>query len=83
VSVGSVLFIDANQYLDLYRTVGGEKLLAPLQEQQGHILVTAQIVDEVHRRKVSVTAGFWPSRLTNLSRTTEPLLAFPLGPWTP
>ena len=65
-----MLFIDANQYLDLYRTVGGEKLLAPLQEQQGHILVTTQVVDEVHRRKVDVTAGFLTAKVNEPKRNT-------------
>ena len=58
MSVKGVLFIDANQYLNLYRIVSGKKLLAALQEQQAHILVTAQVVDEVHRQKVKVTASF-------------------------
>ena len=39
-------------------TVGGEKLLALLQEQQAHILVTSQVVKEVQRQKVKVTASF-------------------------
>lgn len=58
MSVKGVLFIDANQYLDLYRIVSGKKLLAALQEQRVYILVTAQVVDEVHRQKVKVTASF-------------------------
>jgi hypothetical protein len=63
VSIKSVLFIDANQYLDLYRTVGGEKLLAALQEQQGHIFVTVQVVDEVYRQKLSATATFLAAKV--------------------
>ena len=58
MSVRGLLFIDANQYLDLYRTIGGEKLLAPLQEQQSHIFVTTQVVDEVHRQKLKATESF-------------------------
>jgi hypothetical protein len=77
VSIKNVLFIDANQYLDLYRTVGGEKLLAPLQEQQGHILVTTQVVDEVYRRKLGVTAGFLAAKVSEskLNSTAAPDLA--------
>jgi hypothetical protein len=62
VTVRGVLFIDANQYLDLYRTIGGEKLLAPLQEQQTHIFVTTQVVDEVQRQKVKITESFLAAR---------------------
>src|SRR5713226_9825700 len=46
--------------------VSGEKLLAPLQEQQDHILVTAQVVDEVHRQKVKVTAISLTDRVKKL-----------------
>jgi hypothetical protein len=53
-----MLFIDAHQYLDLYRLKDGQKLLGPLQKQQDHLFVTAQIADEVCRRKVEVAAEF-------------------------
>ena len=58
VSVKDVLFIDANQYLGLYGIPSGKKLLAALQEKRDHIFVTAQVVDEVNRNKVKVTAVF-------------------------
>jgi len=58
VSVKDVLFIDANQYLGLYGIPSGKKLLATLQEKRDHIFVTAQVVDEVNRNKVKVTAVF-------------------------
>jgi PIN domain len=58
VSVKGLIFIDANQYLNLYAIPSGKILLAALQEQRGHILVTTQVVDEVHRNKVKVTASF-------------------------
>ena len=64
VRINSALFVDANQYLDLYRTVGGERLLAPLQEQQDHIFVTAQVVDEVYRRKLGATAHFLAAKVS-------------------
>jgi len=54
----AVLLIDANKYLDLYRTDKGRKLLAPLSEQASHIFVTQQIVDEVQRNKLRAAADF-------------------------
>jgi PIN domain-containing protein len=56
VSVKGVVFVDANQYLDLYRTVSGKKLLPALEEQRDFIFVTEQVVDEVYRNKVSAAA---------------------------
>jgi hypothetical protein len=66
----SLLFIDANKYLDLYRTGQGKKLLAPLGEQADHIFVTQKVVEEVRHNKILVAADFlkqqfgglkWPS----------------------
>lgn len=54
----ALLLIDANKYLDLYRTDKGRKLLAPLSEQAPYIFVTQQIVDEVQRNKLSAAADF-------------------------
>src|SRR5690554_5026119 len=54
--IDAVLLIDANKYLDLYRTDKGRKLLAPLSEQASHIFVTQQIVDEVQRNKLRAAA---------------------------
>ncbi|MDN3524664.1 PIN domain-containing protein [Halomonas sabkhae] len=56
--IDAVLLIDANKYLDLYRTDKGRKLLAPLSEQASHIFVTQQIVDEVQRNKLRAAADF-------------------------
>ena len=58
MSVKGMLFIDANQYLDLYRMLSGKDLLPALEEQRDYIFVTAQVVDEVHREKVKVAASF-------------------------
>jgi ribosome biogenesis SPOUT family RNA methylase Rps3 len=52
------IFIDSNQYLDLYRVVEGKKLLSLLQEQRDYIFVTVQIVEEVQRNKLQVMAKF-------------------------
>jgi len=56
--IDAMLLIDANKYLDLYRTDKGRKLLAPLSEQASHIFVTQQIVDEVQRNKLRAAADF-------------------------
>jgi PIN domain len=57
-NIYGVLFIDANQYIDLYRTHTGKSQLAALKEQQDYIFVTEGVVDEVHRNKVREAAGF-------------------------
>ncbi|MBS9405624.1 DUF4935 domain-containing protein, partial [Halomonas sp. TRM85114] len=54
----ALLFIDANKYLDLYRTDKGRKLLAPLAEQASYVFVTQQVVDEVERNKLGAAAEF-------------------------
>ena len=71
-----VLFIDANQYLNLYRTGTGKKLLAPLKEQQDHIFVTMQIVDEVQRNKVTVAASVLEEALKDVRNFSVPDLLF-------
>ncbi len=65
-----LLFIDANKYLDLYRTVTGKRLLAPLSEQAANIFVTQQVVDEVNRRKIEVAADFLIRHFTALKLQT-------------
>ena len=52
----SLLFIDANKYLDLYRTKTGKLILAALSQQADHIFVTQKVVDEVRRNKIKETA---------------------------
>jgi len=54
----ALFFIDANKFLDLFRTDNGKKLLSPLLEQMPYIFVTQQVVNEVQRNKVLVTADF-------------------------
>ena len=53
------LFIDANQYLDLYRVVAGKKLLNYLEKFNSSIFVTKQIVGEVQRSKLGVAHEFF------------------------
>lgn len=62
----TLLFIDSNKYLDLYRTDKGRKLLAPLREQVQHIFVPQQVVNEVQRNKVSVAAEFLGQKFREL-----------------
>jgi hypothetical protein len=74
-----MLFIDANQYLLLYETVTGRKLLAPLREQKEHIFVTTQIVNEVHRRKLELAARFLQGQLQALCLRTMGLPDYLFG----
>ena len=54
----ALVFIDASQYLDLYRAIRGKQLLETLLEQKDHIFVTVQIVNGVQRNKLKIAAGF-------------------------
>jgi hypothetical protein len=65
-----LLFIDANKYLDLYRTMTGKKLLDPLGEQAAHIFVTQQVVEEVQRNKVRVAAEYFTRQFADLKLQT-------------
>jgi hypothetical protein len=56
--VDALIFIDLNQYLDLYRVVEGKKLLGSLQEQREYIFVTKQVVAEVQSIKLKTAADF-------------------------
>jgi hypothetical protein len=69
----ALLFIDANKYLDLYRLVKGRPILASIGQQAKHIFVTQQVVEEVKRRKVEVTADFLERHFTNLKLQTYPV----------
>jgi hypothetical protein len=66
----ALLFIDANKYLDLYRTASGKKLLASLQEQADHIFVTQQVVEEVQRNKLKEAAAFLAKQFGELRLQT-------------
>jgi PIN like domain len=63
VSIKSLLFIDANQYLNLYQMLHAKTVLAALEEQQAYIFVTEQIVDEVYRRKLGKAGNFFAEQL--------------------
>jgi len=47
------MLIDANKYLDFYKSERIATLIIPLMNLRSHILVTRQIVDEVERNKLS------------------------------
>jgi PIN like domain len=64
--LAALIFIDANQYLDLYRVVEGKKLLGLLQEQREYIFATVQVVEEVQRNKLQVAADFLSKQLKQL-----------------
>lgn len=66
----SLLFIDANKYLDLYRTKTGKLNVAALSEQAAHIFVTQQVVDEVKRNKIKVAAHFLKKEFEKLTLST-------------
>jgi hypothetical protein len=72
--VDGVIFIDANQYLDLYRMGTGRKLLAPLKEQEKFIFLTGIVAEEIQRRKVEVAASFLQ---TEFSKLTLPKFSIP------
>jgi PIN domain-containing protein len=69
MNADTVLFIDANQYLLLYRIVEGKKLLDPLEEQKDRIFVTAQIADEVNRNKLHLARAFLFEQFKKLELT--------------
>jgi hypothetical protein len=66
----SLLFIDTNKYLDLYRIDKGKELLTPLKEQADYIFVTQQVVNEVQRNKMVVAADFLKKKFQELKLQT-------------
>jgi hypothetical protein len=74
-----VLFIDANQYLKLYGVVAGKQLLDWLEEQQAHIFVSTQIVEEVLRRKLGSAQTFFLDKLKEIDQITSPIPDLLLG----
>jgi hypothetical protein len=66
----ALLFIDANIFLDLYRTTNGKKALEPLAEQSKYIFVTRQVVEEVQRNKLAAIAEFLVNNLKKLKLQT-------------
>jgi hypothetical protein len=54
-----MLFIDSQQYLDLYRMHTGKQLLKPLASVKDRVFITAQIADEVTRNKLEIAYLFF------------------------
>jgi PIN domain-containing protein len=74
-----ILFIDANQYLELYGLIAGKRLLDSLEEQKAHIFVSMQIVDEVLRRKLGCAQIFFSNKLKEVSAMEAPVPDHLLG----
>jgi hypothetical protein len=68
----ATLFIDANQYLNLYRLVAGRRLLDSLEEQREHIFVAEQLVDEVARNKLRCAQTFLADTFNKIQPITAP-----------
>lgn len=66
VQGSTVLFIDTQQYLDLYRHPGLKVLLDTLAAVSNRVFVTAQIADEVTRNKVGVAKKFFTDHFKGL-----------------
>jgi hypothetical protein len=74
-----ILFIDANQYLNLYGLVAGKRLLDWLEEQQDHIFISAQIVEEVLRRKLGSAQTFSLDKFKEIDAIKAPVPDHLLG----
>jgi hypothetical protein len=66
-----ILFIDANQYLDLFRVAPGWRLLSPLRQLQDHIFITDQVAAEVSRNKLEVAGEFLVKQFNKLPEVTK------------
>jgi len=64
--MSAALFIDTNQYLDLFGVGPAAKLFDSLDEQKAHLLVTTQIVDEVFRRKLGRAQEIFSAELKKI-----------------
>jgi hypothetical protein len=66
----ALFFIDANKYLDLYRTASGKALLAAIKQQAKYIFVTEQVVREVRRNKIRVAEKWLTEQFKELQLKT-------------
>lgn len=55
---GSMIFIDANIYLDLYRNYTGHQLVGFLTEISSDLFIPKQVVDEVLRNRTNIFIDF-------------------------
>ena len=67
----ALVFIDANQYLQCYRLAAGKKLLPAIKAQQEHIFITKQVVDEVQRNRLRLTADLLTSETKELEQAAR------------
>ncbi len=67
--MSAVLFIDANQYLNIYGVVDGKKLLDLLEQQKAYIFISRQMVDEVLRNKVRSASVFFSAMVKEIKET--------------
>jgi len=64
----ALIFIDSTHYLQIYRLANGPKLLKAIKEQQKHIFITRQVVNEVRRNKLMEAANRRAAQLKDLSQ---------------
>jgi hypothetical protein len=69
-----ILFLDTNQYLDLYRLVPRKELLDSLQGLKEYIFVPMQIVEEVLRGKLRVADQFFSEHLKDIDTINRTLV---------
>jgi hypothetical protein len=69
MATNALLFIDATHYLKLYGLVTRKRLLDSFEEQQDHIFITKQIVDEVTRNKLHCALMFMLDKFKELEAT--------------
>jgi PIN domain len=77
--MSEIVFIDSNQYLNLYRLVAGAKLLDAMEEQKAHIFVSMQIVDEVVRNKLRCAENFLSDKIKDVETIKAPVPDHLLG----
>jgi hypothetical protein len=61
------IFIDTNQFLDLYRIPSGKEVLEALEEQKDYIFISTQVVDEVMRNKLRCAGEFFATQIKEIS----------------
>jgi len=62
----AIVFIDANQYIELYMLTRRKHVLSLIEAQRDYIFVTSQLADEVRRRKVEAAGACLADALKRL-----------------
>jgi hypothetical protein len=73
------VFVDANEYLGLYGSIAGKKLLDLLEGQKSNIFVPKQVVDEVLRNKLECSNRFFSEQLKDIAANKFPIPDHLLG----